>query len=346
MLSINHKKIVNWNNTPNINNQLYNLKTQLETICGENVYGKNKNKNTIQIILSFSYSYILSLLSNYSKFFNIEDGIIINEYPSINNITNKLIHVTNTYQNHINNYLDNDKMYSIIIDTWAENSKILDGMPLNNSISYHNRILNQKNIRFIKKKISINNEIKKFVENSKGYISEPFIISYLNNNIKCPICKIHNSIAWCYNMTHTSKDSFRDAQCLNCKKNNIITLFEIKTRWESKNTPKEIDNCYHTNAGSFAALNNLMMYNANIFLIIVFRDSGSVKLGKISKALLKGNKDWLYNMQEKIPICSPSSTVICNKIYNLPNKMIPTLENILSNEIFEKICFNVLKNFT
>lgn len=125
---------------------------------------------------------------------------------------------------------------------------------------------------------------------------------------------------------------------MNCHANNVLTLFEIKTRWENS-----IDN-RGTFTGSFAALNTLMTLKANIYLVIASRDTGDVRIGKITHATIRGNKNWLYALQENLDWGSPSSYVVCEGgMFKTPVKIPPIIETPPDEEL-ESIYNTVLTN--
>ena len=120
---------------------------------------------------------------------------------------------------------------------------------------------------------------------------------------------------------------------MNCLNNGKTTLFEIKTRW-SQDIPKNVKGTY---AGNFAALLTLMKMNAKVYLIIVARDTGKIIMGNITSATLRGNKNWLYSLQEGFDWGSPSSYVNCdNGMFKVPVNMTPISE-ILNQTFLEEV---------
>ena len=170
------------------------------------------------------------------------------------------------------------------------------------------------------------------------------MIAFLNSCYNCPVCNVIGKIGWCDNMsllTSGSVDAFRDGICLNCNEHGIITLFEIKTRWENA---VEQNGTY---GGSFVALNTLLSINANVYLVVVSRDTGNLRVGKITSGRLRANRNWLFSLQENLGWGSPSSYIICaNGFKILPVKM-PRLLNTLSkkycNGIFDQVLLEYFK---
>jgi hypothetical protein len=125
---------------------------------------------------------------------------------------------------------------------------------------------------------------------------------------------------------------------MNCHNNGVITLFEIKTRWE-KVVATGGNGTY---AGSFVALNTLMTLKSNIYLVIASRDTGDVRIGKITSAKMRGNPNWLYALQEGLEWGAPSSYVTCaGGFIHCPVKMPPLIET-MSDKYVDEVALTAL----
>jgi hypothetical protein len=80
-----------------------------------------------------------------------------------------------------------------------------------------------------------------------------------------------------------------------------------------------------------------MTIKANVYLVLVSRDTGDVRIGKITSAKMRSNANWLYALQEGFKWGSPSSFVTCaDGFMKCPVKMpkiIETLTDKFMNEI-------------
>ena len=300
------------NMTTGVHGSLY---SNIENIAGVCVFGKNRGKTKKAYELLFKY---IETTENMECFLTVEPGKIITNTPSHEDLFIKLL----KYVNRSIEYYKN-KPLIMVKDKWALGD-IYDGSPLNKKILHHSRLLERSEKRFIGKTTTLSEHITELVTSSTGMLCEGYVIAFLNTLLPCPECNTIGHIGWCDAMSHRSIDAFRDAICMNCKEKNIITLYEIKTRWEC-GIQKNKDN--GTYAGSFAAINALMKIKANVHLVVVSRDTGDIRIGKITSAKLRGNKNWLYSLQEGLEWGSPSSYVYCDKgLEILPKKMKPLID--------------------
>jgi hypothetical protein len=329
---INNKKL-SWDKTPNFNkNGVYsNLKNQCDNVCGDRVFGKKKGLSDrgVKSIISFLKRSCEMDIYNY-----VPEGDIISEYPTREELILKLEELGRRALKYYSKYPQ-----TLVTDRWSIRAKVRDGEPLNINNPKHRMILdNPYEKRFIGKEISVEEQVIELIMSSTGMISEGYVIAFLNSNIKCPVCKVSGKIGWCDGVSHRSVDAFRDAVCMNCRDNGVITLFEIKTRWEKHITK---DGTY---GGNFTALNVLMCLQANIYLVIASRDTGEVRIGRITSAKIRGNRNWLYSIQEDMGWGSPSSYIKCSKgFYKLPKKM-PVLIDVLPESYCQSIYKEVLSN--
>lgn len=322
--------ILEWNKTPNFKHGLYNsLYSNLSYICGELVFGKKVNK------VKSAYNYVIKTLewcASRDIFRYIPTGTIIKHNPTEEESITKLVDICNRAQDYYSN--TNYELYEII-DNWYISANVKPGDPLSKSNARHQLILKRSGKRFTAKNITVKEEIDNILENCAGLLSEGWIISFLNSGLKCPECKNTGHIGWCDIIPKSNIDAFRDAICMNCYHNNIITLFEIKTRWENTINNKG------TYAGSFIALNTLMTMKANIYLVISSRDTGLVRIGKITSSKMKANKKWLYALQENLNYGSPSSFVFCKDGLHLCPIQMPVLKDILTTEYINNVICKV-----
>ena len=310
---------LNWKDTQNFNGNTYSMVYTLNEICGESVYGKgncyakNARKNL---------NNLLEKSANMDVFKCVEKGIIIISPPTTYEMIDRLVELG---KRSIKYYSQLSYKQTNVTDNWCKDAYVKSGQPLNNSKPLHHRILNKTTKRFSGKTISVNEAVIDTIKTSGGMLAEGHIIAFLNSRLKCPECDIIGKFGLCEGITNRSVDGFRDAVCMNCLENNITTLFEIKTRWEDS-VVKEGNGTY---AGSFAALNTLMTIRANIYLVITSRDTGDVRIGKITSAKIRGNKNWLYALQEGFKWGGPSSYVTCKKgLFKCPEKMKPIIETL------------------
>jgi hypothetical protein len=305
-----------WNDTPNFSGGSYSMISNIREICGETVFGKKRGQET------FANGHVINFLIMSSKaaiFKCVEGGKIINKPLSSDDLVTKLVEQGNRafiYYTSLNEHIE-------VRDHWSEDALVRKGTPLNISIPLHIRVLKRDGKRFSGNYITAKEQVVNMIKNSRDMLAEGHVIYFLNSGLKCPECKEIGHIGWCDSISHLSVDAFRDAVCMNCHSKGVYTLFEIKTRWENSVKGK------WTYAGSFAALNTLMTISANIYLVIASRDTGNVRIGRITSARMRGNHNWLYALQEGLSWGSPSSFVTCAKgLFLCPVKMTPLIETM------------------
>ena len=292
------------------------LYISLESIAGDLVFGKNRGKTKL------AYDSILNYMEkseSMSCFRVVSPGTIIIKPPTKEEMSLKL----GNYVERAKEYYRNEP-YTVVTDQWA-GGNIHDGEPLNKNIPYQARLIEAGGKRFVGKIATPAEQIVELITTSNGMLCEGHVIAFLNTYFTCPECKTTGNIGWCDGISHRSVDGFRDGVCMNCFQSGVATLFEIKTRWETAILKNKDHGTY---AGSFAAINALMMINANVYLVIASRDTGTVRVGKITSAKFRGNKNWLYALQEGFDWGAPSSYVSCGKgFFTIPQTM-PPLINI------------------
>jgi hypothetical protein len=324
---------IRWDATPNFRKGLFAMKTNIDNIAGEKVFGKGKGftKTGVKSVTSF-----LERSANMDVFKCVEGGTIITSPPTREDLINKLKGIGDRALNYYYN-LPYDQ--TDVTDQWAKAARVRHCDPLDTSIPLQKRVLSSSGPRFTSKVVSVKDTVIDLIKASHGMLAEGHVVAFLNSGLKCPECKQIGHIGWCDGVSHRSVDSFRDAVCMNCHKKGIITLFEIKTRWEHI-ISKSGNSTY---AGSFVALNTLMTLNANIYLVVASRDTGDVRIGKITSAKMIGNRNWLYALQEGFSWGAPSSYVICEKgLKKCPIKM-PPLIDIMNYSFVDEISTEALK---
>lgn len=320
-------KVLSWKNTANFNGNTYSMVSNLNAICGEGVYGKNRGK---ELSARKSVSGFLKRSANMNVFKCIEDGDIITYPPTNDQMTNKLIGLGTRALEYYSNL---EYELTEVRDHWGEDARVHQGAPLNKSIPLHKRVLSRFGKRFSARIITAREQVIDILKNSRGMLSEGHVVAFLNSGMKCPECGQVGKIGWCDGVSHRSVDAFRDAVCMGCKSIGKNTLFEIKTRWEKA----VLNDAYGTYAGSFVALNTLMTINANVYLVIASRDTGDVRIGKITSAKMRGNHNWLYALQENLSWGGPSSYVTCKKGFKCCPVKMPLLIETIPDNVVENI---------
>lgn len=329
MNPMNGKNNIAWDKTPIFRRGKYLLTNQLNTVCGDKVFGCkiNYTRRARDSVFSFLEK---------AAFMDIMKGVpvsnIILTPPSKDDCVSKLIGLCERASKYYTKYPQID-----VTDTWSKRIRSLkDGSPVNISNQHHHRLWKSGTKRFTGKAYTLRAQITDMVKESRGMLAEGYVIAFLNSGLRCPECKSVGHIGWCDGISHRSVDSFRDAICMNCYTTGIITLFEIKTRWENMTGNPG------TFAGSFVALNTLMTINANIYLVIASRDTGDVRIGKITYATVRGNKNWLYAIQENLGWGSPSSYILCEGgMLKTPVRMTPIVST-LTDEFLKSVYDDVL----
>jgi hypothetical protein len=296
------------------------------------VYGKKRGKEIEAYNSIVSY---LKYITTKDIYKSIPKGEIIKSAPTEEYCIKKLKALAErAYE-----YFDKKTDWVYVTDNWAKRTVgVIKGGPMNYSNLTHRTILESNDKRFEGKILTKKEKIESMIRDNKGILSEGHVIAFLNNEFECPECKNKGEIGWCDGITHKSIDAFRDAVCMSCMRKGVSTLFEIKTRWE--NNIKDKDKGTYT--GNFAAINTLMLINVNVYLVLASRDTGDVRIGKITSAIIRGNENWLYSLQEGLVFGSPSSFVTCDKGFvKLPVKM-SILQDILTDKYCKKIAEIVL----
>jgi hypothetical protein len=318
-----------WDKTPNFikNGGYATIKSQCESICGDTVFGIKKG--CVQLGIKSVISFI-ERVNDMDVFKFIPSGIIVKNAPTRKEMVDKLQMLSTRAIHYYNKYPQ-----TLVTDNWVKQTNIKEGSPMNRSIPLQCRIMALSGKRFTGKNVSVVSQVTDLIKSSRGILAEGHVIAFLNSGFKCPTCKVIGRIGWCDGITNYSVDSFRDAVCMNCRDHGKITLFEIKTRWEHAIK----DN--GTYAGNFCAINTLMTLKANVYLVIASRDTGDIRVGKITSAKMRGNKNWLYSLQEDLGWGSPSSYVLCEDgLHKLPVQMpflIKTMPNSYCEEIFNEV---------
>lgn len=307
----------NWRNTK-LMNHLDDIKLQtiITKLCGERIF-----KNTAEHTSAFAFNTFKESLQKSTNpyYTNINTGRIISKPLSYQDCVDKMVIELQSdqqfYRRH-DGYLD-------IVDSWAESQ---------GKRKCTTDIDQEDTPRFLGIPMSEEEFLNKQIKQCEGILSEGYIIAHLNTAGCCPECGVSGKIGWCDTIKHSS-NSFRDGICMNCYENNIITLFEIKTRWE-----KSIAGKNTTYAGDYIALNVLFKIKANVYLVVSSRDTGVVRMGKITFAFMKVNERFLYAIQNKLNWGAPSTTVKCGDgLIEMKEKINPSMNQILTGDLCESI---------
>ena len=336
-------KNIKWSNTPNmggadIRSALYQ---QVETLCGEQMYGLGRGRT------GYAYKNLLAILEKTAsnpRFLRFGEGRIISNAPSIEICIAKLIKMIAITVKSCDAYIMTD-----VEDTWAKVAGVRSSTPMKLSVGRQAGVhRNRRGPRFTKTPRTTVQIIDNLADNCVGTLSEGFVIAHLNKTMACPECRVRGQIGWCDSASHISVDAFRDGVCMSCKKMGVNTLFEIKCRWESA-VVDSIKSGSGTSAGSYVALNALMTTRANVYLVLASRDTGTIRVGKITSARLRGNNNWMYSVQEKLGWGGPSSMVQCaGGIALSPHRMTPLIDTLSpaklativdrSTGVYKKLC--------
>lgn len=297
----------NWNR----NFLTYNMRQDtfvriLDRLCGNTVF-----QGTAPHTVELAEKRIKKLLCNYATeyYTSFTRGIIQNRLPSKHELVSRF---TDELKSHISFYDRYDGLLKIK-DNWADalgkpkcspNVKKIENVP-----------------RFSAYHVDKTKYIKECLQTCKSFIIECLAIYHLNTEHTCPECNGRNCISWSGGSGHTHSSSFRDGICLRCLDNNKITIFEVKSRWEK--CVRQQDRIY---AGNYISLTSLFSLNANIYMVVVSRDTGNVRMGKATFGYMRIREKFLYALQENENWGSPSSYVICEGgIYVIGN-----IKNLLS----------------
>jgi hypothetical protein len=173
----------------------------------------------------------------------------------------------------------------------------------------------------------------------RGFLAEEYILSFLNHNrMQCPECKVSGHLGSCGGSSDGDTCSgFRDGVCMNCEKKGNHTLFEIKTRWEKalvRDTARS-GNLW-VDAGNFVGLTALLAHNVKVYMVIVSRDTGTIRFGKIKDVTLRLCDIYCYNAQTEGRRCDTPGSRVLIKPAVLPVSM-PPMDNWLSNDTAREV---------
>jgi hypothetical protein len=324
---------MSWKDTSNFRGNPYNMVSNIKHICGEDVFGKNRGKEKLARV---SVTRFLERSANMPLFKCVEGGDIITTPPTKEDAISKLVL---TGRRALEYYSSLPFEQTNVTDMWCEAANVRAGDPMNKSVSRQSLVLNRSGKRFSATNMTVKETVIDMIKNSRGMLAEGHVISFLNSGLKCPECKMIGKIGWCDGFTGKSVDGFRDGVCMNCLEKGVVTLYEIKTRWE-KDAANSGNGTY---AGSFVALNTLMMVKANVYLVIASRDTGHVRIGKITSAKMRSNINWLYALQEGFKWGGPSSYVKCEGGLMLCPVKMPLLVETMSEKFVDDILPTVMK---
>lgn len=290
-----------------MNNQQLILKT-LSIYCGQHMFGDDVTDPEFIAYNKISKATKAAICNEY--YIKIHPGVIVYDYPTI------VEYRTRLKQEIKNTLAFYNRFGSIkIVDEWAKiTNKYTCFLP---PVDFKK----PTGKRFSSKKLTIEEYFKDQLKNCFDFLAESYIVSFFNNYIECPECGVQGCIGLSGGTSLEFCSSFKDGVCMNCYNNGVDTVFEIKVR--NENGIKNKTTIY---AGNFVAIQALLHKNINVYLIIVSRDTGSIRLGKIVSANTRINETFLYSVQENLPYCSPASIVKCSNLVILPMKMTPLCE--------------------
>lgn len=320
-----YMKHATWNRTPITDKGVFALRQQVAKVCGDATYGKGhgKIKEGVQSLVDN-----VQEVSTDEHYLELSAGTHVKLAPTEEECVEK---VRDLKASALKYYSMNPKI--LVTDHWYKDAKVKEGAALNANVPLQKRVLQRAHP--VKRFTGVNYPAAKhaddMVKECNGWLAEGFVVAFLNSGFRCPECKVAGAIGTVDAITHTSVDAFRDAVCLSCRSRGVLTLFEIKTRWESRATSNRIY------AGSFVAINSMLAAKVNVYMVVASRDTGTVRYGKITKAELRENKNWLYAVQEGLDRGAPSCYVTCGAGLKVcPIKMTP-LKETLTNSVMARI---------
>lgn len=287
---IDMKYISSWRSTTLIRHLTDDKLTAIiEKLCGDRIF-QGKADHSVEYATQIIKNNLSRSLNSY--YTDIRPGNILTEIPSHSDCVDRI------YRELVQdrNFFRRQKQYLDIIDDWAISS---------GKRKCSVDVESKDTPRFMGKPMTEEEFLCKQAGQCEGILTEGFVVAHLNKHGCCPECGAIESIGWCESSEERT-NSFRDAICMNCYHNGIVTLFEIKSRWEKAIVGKNT-----TYAGDYVALNALIGMQANVYIVIASRDTGIVRLGKVTFAFMKANERFLYSVQEKLGWGSPSTTVKC-----------------------------------
>ncbi len=228
-------------------------------------------------------------------------------------------------------------------DDWAKQHRMrgLDDLFDKRGKKCTHRMTNQTAPRFSATPITTLEEflISRSVESdTRGFLAEEYVLSFLNHHrMQCPECRVSGHIASCGGCGDgQSCSGFRDGICLSCAKRGVTTLFEIKTR--NERAVKEAvarTGAMWIKAGNFIGLMALLAQKVNVYMIVLSRDTGSIRFGKIRDVRLDLCEIYCYNAQTEGRLCStPGSQVMIRSVL-LPMSMPPMNKWLTTKQALE-----------
>jgi hypothetical protein len=123
---------------------------------------------------------------------------------------------------------------------------------------------------------------------------------------------------------------------MGCNNRGISTVYEIKTRNDRAMIGKN-----STYAGDWVAIEAYHRTNINTILIVVSRDTGAIRVGRITRWRMLGKPRFMYGLQEHTKLSSPSSLVFCDNGFTKLNITL-VLNNYVTPELCNKVVSSVL----
>jgi len=292
--------------------------------CGPHMFGETIPKDPINV----GFNKVLKSLeraSSDSFQVNITECEIVSEFPTTEDYISRLKKEIKGSLEYFNKHNGEQ-----IIDTWAKISgKKPAFIPY---IGY--KPPTPKRFELIHG--DKDEHVRWVAENSFDFLAEGYIVAYFNKYLMCPECGGQGCFGLAGGTSIYENTSFKDAVCNNCLKSKINTVFEIKIRWEG--VIKDKVTLY---AGNYTTIRAFLNKNVNVYMVVVSRDTGTIRIGKVTEAVPKFNENFLYTVQEDLKWGAPASIVICENISVLSAKL-PPIDTIFTEELKRQITNAVL----
>jgi hypothetical protein len=124
---------------------------------------------------------------------------------------------------------------------------------------------------------------------------------------------------------------------MGCNSKRIKTVYEIKTRKE-----REIIDRNDTPAGDWVSIETYRRKNINVVLVVVSKDTGTIRVGRITRWKIVGKPRFMYGLQERTKLSSPASHVFCEDGFTKLDISL-VLNNYVTPELCKKVMANILK---
>lgn len=292
--------------------------------CGPHMFGTTTSKDTIAV----GFGKVLKSLETASKstfHLNIKACEVISEFPTVDDY---IIRLKKEIKGSLEYFAKHNGEH--IIDTWAEISRrkpaFIPGVGYKPPTSK----------RFELVHLDKEEHAKWVAENSFDFLAEGYIVAYFNKYLMCPECGSQGCFGLAGGTSIYENTSFKDAVCNNCIKSGVNTVFEIKIRWEGVIRGKVT-----LYAGNYTTIRAFLNNNVNVYMVAVSRDTGTIRIGKVTEAVPKFNENFLYTVQEDLNWGAPASIVVCENIHTLSVNL-PPIDTIFTDELKKQISSSAL----